>query len=81
LETLIQFVQDEILSISELQEIEPDNKWCLQSLIKYQIHLYDLLGKEIDECVVNDVKAKLVKLQEIDPMRKNRYKAIQSTLA
>ncbi|KAK9235848.1 hypothetical protein V1525DRAFT_408665 [Lipomyces kononenkoae] len=59
----------EIKSIQELLDVEPDSKWCLQSLAFYKCLLASLAGKAVESSVVGY----LDKLQDIDPMRKKRY--------
>ncbi|KAK9351456.1 hypothetical protein V1505DRAFT_373896 [Lipomyces doorenjongii] len=62
-------LEKEIKSIQELLEVEPDSKWCLQSLAFYKGLLATLTGERVE----SSVHGYLDKLQEIDPMRKNRY--------
>ncbi|KAJ8100899.1 hypothetical protein POJ06DRAFT_274672 [Lipomyces tetrasporus] len=65
----IGLLEKEIKSIHDLLEIEPDSKWCLQSLAFYKGLLATLAGQKVD----SSVAGYLDKLQDIDPMRKKRY--------
>ncbi|CAN6673189.1 geranylgeranyl transferase type-2 subunit alpha [Trichomonascus vanleenenianus] len=58
-----EMLKREIESISELYEVEPDNKWCLFFLALYQRELGATDG----------VNEKLEKLKSIDPLRKSLY--------
>ena len=67
---IVVVLQKELASIDELYELEPDSKWCLESLahcnklLHHHTHDIDLLHK---------YNGYLHKLIAIDPNRKNRY--------
>lgn len=64
----LKVLKNEIASISELYELEGENKWCMLSLVHYN----KLLSKfePIDNENVNNLLKTLIK---VDPMRANRY--------
>ncbi|GAA5963404.1 hypothetical protein JCM3765_003058 [Sporobolomyces pararoseus] len=81
----ISLVKREIQGIEELLEEEPDSRWCIDSLIHYKRLLVKLLesGEEEEsrqekEKLNLECKGMLDRLVEIDPMRANRYKDIET---
>lgn len=76
----IETVENEIQSIRELYEVEPDSKWCIYSLVYYQKYLSDLNNTKLEAEELNSVVEKLDKLIEIDPKRKQRYIYLKGTL-
>ncbi|KAK9458126.1 hypothetical protein V1511DRAFT_491824 [Dipodascopsis uninucleata] len=72
-ETLI---RNEIKSILQLYEVEPDSKWCLQSLVFYETYLSSLTNQTVDV----SVKDYIEKLKAIDPMRTIRYNDLELSL-
>lgn len=60
----------EIQVIEELRELEPDSKWCLETLVHYK----SLLARHqrSDELIADCINM-LSQLQQIDPFRKARY--------
>ncbi|CAO1617496.1 unnamed protein product [Sympodiomycopsis kandeliae] len=66
----------EIESIEELLEVEPDSKWCIESLSRYKA----LLANESQSSnpaharkLLQQSQDHLQTLQQVDPLRKNRY--------
>ncbi|KIJ44241.1 hypothetical protein M422DRAFT_168406, partial [Sphaerobolus stellatus SS14] len=63
-------LEREIQVIDELRELEPDSKWCLDTLIHYKT----LLLRHIDsDEIISECLGMLSRLQELDPFRKERY--------
>ncbi|KAK9463389.1 uncharacterized protein V1516DRAFT_667638, partial [Lipomyces oligophaga] len=76
IESRSSLVEKEIKSIEDLLSVEPNSKWCLQSLAFYKEYLSKLTGSKVDE----SVKEYLSKLESIDPMRRNRYRDLRNEL-
>ncbi|KAI0721632.1 rab-protein geranylgeranyltransferase [Cerioporus squamosus] len=70
-------VDREIQSIEELLEEQPDSKWCMESLVFYKRLLLrrysESLSDEDRGRLASDCEELLVKLQRVDPDRKQRY--------
>jgi geranylgeranyl transferase type-2 subunit alpha len=72
-------LEREITVIKELLEVEPDSKWCLESLVHYGLALQRLqLGNSIIS--VTECRGMLSKLKTIDPMRRQRYEDLAAQL-
>ncbi|WFD36413.1 protein geranylgeranyltransferase type II [Malassezia cuniculi] len=67
-------LEAEIATITELSELEPDNKWCIQSLAYYK----DLMNKLYDVDTKSEVDGLLARLIEVDPLRKGRYNDLRT---
>ncbi|KZT53545.1 rab-protein geranylgeranyltransferase [Calocera cornea HHB12733] len=68
----------EIASIEELLTVEPDSKWCLESLVHYK-RLMAVRSDPDDSqlsTLKNECNTMLEKLQSIDPKRKVRYQEL-----
>lgn len=67
-------LQREMDSISELLEVEPESKWCLEALIRYQGLMDELQieggGKERDR------REMLRRLIKVDPDRRGRWASL-----
>ncbi|KLO14220.1 rab-protein geranylgeranyltransferase [Schizopora paradoxa] len=65
----------EIQVIEELSEVEPDCKWCLESLCHYKRLLLASFTHNEDQriALVDACQSLLSRLQSIDPYRRNRY--------
>jgi len=66
-------LEREIRVIEELLEIEPDSKWCLDSLVHYKSLL---LRHTHSEQLVVDCINMLARLEELDAFRRKRYTEI-----
>lgn len=66
-------IENEIQSVSELAEAEPDNKWCVDQLVWLRVQLAKVNGDTLDPGAQQDIKDELLKLRDIDPMRRKRY--------
>jgi len=68
----------EIASIEELLSVEPDSKWCLDTLVHYKRLL--LAHSEVDpaqrSAITKECNGMLEELQRIDPKRKFRYQEL-----
>lgn len=72
----VKVMQDEIAVIEELFELEPDSKWCANSLAHYHMlmaGLYDEQEAKRDEAR-GKAAALLRQLIELDPDREQRYR-------
>ncbi|KAF8505361.1 rab-protein geranylgeranyltransferase, partial [Hysterangium stoloniferum] len=63
-------LEREIKGIEELMEIEPDSKWCLDTLVHYKSLL---LRHTYSDALAHECIELLSKLQQLDPFRKRRY--------
>ncbi|KAF8516926.1 rab-protein geranylgeranyltransferase [Hysterangium stoloniferum] len=63
-------LEREITGIEELMEIEPESKWCLDSLVYYKSLL---LRHSYSDTLAHECIELLSKLRELDPFRKRRY--------
>lgn len=77
-EERLEVLKAEIKSIEELEELEPDNKWCLLSLVEYEGYRNRLTGDSVDKSALIN---RLEKLKKSDPMRLNRYNYLEKKLA
>ncbi|KAK9480887.1 hypothetical protein V1514DRAFT_317745 [Lipomyces japonicus] len=66
----IELINDQLDSVQQLADLEPDSKWCLHSLAQLKTFKAQLEGKPVDSSVIGI----LDRLIEIDSMRANRYK-------
>ncbi|CCM02932.1 uncharacterized protein FIBRA_05047 [Fibroporia radiculosa] len=68
----------EIASVQELLDEQPDSKWCMESLVFYkQLTLQNHTSRLNDaqrQQIIQSCLVLLAVLQDIDPMRKQRYK-------
>ncbi|XP_068127555.1 geranylgeranyl transferase type-2 subunit alpha [Hyperolius riggenbachi] len=64
-------LQHELQSCKELQELEPENKWCLLTIILLMRALDPLLYEEESLCCFDTLKA-------VDPMRSGYYDDLRS---
>lgn len=76
-EERLEILNAEIKSIQELEELEPDNKWCLLSLVEYEEYKSKLQGQKSNR---PETLKRLEKLKKADPMRLNRYKYLEQQL-
>lgn len=73
-------ITNEIKSIEELDEIEPDNKWCMDALVFYGQLLAKVESRPLTAEELGQARKHLSKLKQIDPMRKNRYQYVETSL-
>ncbi|KAF8590427.1 rab-protein geranylgeranyltransferase [Ramaria rubella] len=66
-----ELLEREIRVIQELLEIEPDSKWCLNTLVHYKSLL---LQHYYSDSIVHDCLDMLTKLEKLDSFRKERYR-------
>ncbi|EOR01112.1 hypothetical protein E3P92_03587 [Wallemia ichthyophaga] len=69
-ENIVDVLQRELESINELYELEPESKWCLESLAHYNKLLHQ--HTQANE-LLRRYNEYLTELITIDPDRKNRY--------
>lgn len=79
-------LEREIASIEELLEVEPDSKWCIESLCRYKKQLADLLAADeasrastTPERLRLESKELLQRLMNVDPDRKGRWQDLLSS--
>jgi len=72
----------EIEVVEELSEVEPDCKWCLESLCHYKRLLLETFAADENERkeLVDSCRLLLNRLQIIDPFRSNRYLELEKGL-
>ncbi|TDL27269.1 rab-protein geranylgeranyltransferase [Rickenella mellea] len=71
----------EISVIQELLTVEPDSKWCLESLVHYKLLLVNKHGEKLTsdrQQLLDDCRRMLRKLKGIDPQRARRYDELES---
>ncbi|PWN47494.1 protein prenylyltransferase [Violaceomyces palustris] len=77
-------LEEEIQAIEELLELEPDSKWCMQSLANYKVLLSKFVGSEggegVEENLLSSARSHLEKLKDIDPDRRARYQYLLDNL-
>ncbi|TIC60743.1 protein prenylyltransferase [Wallemia mellicola] len=76
-DNIIEVLNRELESINELYELEPESKWCLESLAHYNKLLY---SHTQSTDLVHKYNEYLDKLISIDPDRRNRYMDSKITL-
>jgi len=77
-------LEREIEVVQTLLAEQPDSKWCMDSLVTYKLlllknHLH--VGSQESMNVTKQCLALLVQLEEIDPMRRQRYRDIGALLS
>lgn len=74
----------EIAVIEELLEVEPDSKWCLESLVHYKRLLISNHSISLSESERSTIKQQcqqmLKQLQAIDPQRLHRYHELAESM-
>lgn len=70
----IQLLKDEIETVRELLEVEPDSAWALQTLVRFLDQLQLRSKLEDSTTIINEILDILDKLVEVDDNRKYRYK-------
>jgi len=79
-----ELVQREIAVIEELTELEPESKWCLESLVYYTTLLLRL-DPDRDTQQANELRQKSLErlevLQRVDPLRRKRYADLKDALS
>ncbi|ODQ65936.1 protein prenylyltransferase [Nadsonia fulvescens var. elongata DSM 6958] len=80
----IDMVKCEIESIGELYDYEPDSKWCIYGLIFFNVYLVKTLeGQRAVDFTAEfqeDIRSKLHKLIELDPLRAGQYRDWESSI-
>ncbi|KAI9458038.1 rab-protein geranylgeranyltransferase [Russula earlei] len=69
-------LEREINLIQTLLDEQPDSKWCMESLVTYKRLLLDNhlpTGSQEKTTAINQCRTLLGQLEEIDPMRRQRY--------
>ncbi|EJD53267.1 rab-protein geranylgeranyltransferase, partial [Auricularia subglabra TFB-10046 SS5] len=81
----VQVLQRELDVIAEILEIEPDSKWCLDSLVHYKRLLLRQDGAALQAQEARALRAEcagiLAKLETIDPIRRQRYQDLRGSHA
>lgn len=79
-----ELLKREVQAIKELLEEEAGSKWCMESLVHYQTllvqHHHAVLGDEECERLRANSLELLQQLEAQDPLRKQRYRDIASSL-
>ncbi|TCD61418.1 Rab geranylgeranyltransferase [Steccherinum ochraceum] len=74
----------EIQSIQELLDEQPDSKWCMESIVRYKKLILrnhaSSLSAEEQEKLRSDCSSLLVTLEDIDPLRRQRYRHMKQEL-
>ncbi|WFD32027.1 protein geranylgeranyltransferase type II [Malassezia sp. CBS 17886] len=74
-------LEAQIKLIAELAELEPDSKWCLQSLAHYKQELLSRFAEQMDTRTAEAVRAETAglfrRLATIDPLRAQRYRDLE----
>ncbi|KAF8644115.1 hypothetical protein AX16_008644 [Volvariella volvacea WC 439] len=71
----------EITAIQELLSQEPENKWCMESMVHYKRMLLDKGLSDVERTrTVAECRTFLERLQNLDPYRLQRYRDILQTL-
>ncbi|KAF8894396.1 rab-protein geranylgeranyltransferase, partial [Infundibulicybe gibba] len=69
-------LEREIAAILELMQLEPDSKWCLESIVHYKQLLLKNHTSGDRNILINECATLLEGLQVIDPQRHRRYEAL-----
>lgn len=70
---------DQVKSIAELFEVEPDCKNCMFFLATYLFHCKKTVGIEVPAAGITCTDL-IGKLQQVDPMRKRMYKHFEAEM-
>lgn len=74
-------LEREIEAIEELLEEEPESKWCMESIVHYVMMLLKNYSSEVDVAQLTAKTRRLLnQLEDLDPMRRQRYRDLASTL-
>ncbi|KAL2687556.1 hypothetical protein Neosp_005117 [[Neocosmospora] mangrovei] len=74
------YIDSEVTDIKDLLEDYADIKWIYEALIEYAVALNQLTGNSPESEYKKDVASWLVKLRELDPMRKGRWADLEKQL-
>ncbi|KAK9896279.1 rab-protein geranylgeranyltransferase [Cystobasidium minutum MCA 4210] len=77
----VSIIKREVGVIQELLELEPESKWCLDSLVYYQKLLMSHMQDEQERSTLRNACVEhLKKLERVDGLRINRYKRLANEL-
>lgn len=77
----VKLVNAQIASVQELYELEPESKWCCDTLVFLTGFLYEIEAKEMDDEARARMRELVNKLKDIDTMRSGRYDYLLATLS
>lgn len=66
--------------LRELHELEPGAKWPMESLVHYSLLLLAQPAADRQDEMRTDVRAWLRRLEEVDPARQERWRALARNL-
>jgi geranylgeranyl transferase type-2 subunit alpha len=79
-EERVRIIGEELESIKELYDLEPNSKWCCHALFYLEKYLHEEKKEPINDTQRQEMIEILEKLIHIDPMRKSRYQYLKTTL-
>ncbi|KAL2311963.1 Geranylgeranyl transferase type-2 subunit alpha [Schizosaccharomyces pombe] len=80
IEERIQYLQKEIELIQELHEMEPENRWCCESLVNYEALCKTLEKQKPTEADIKRWTLLVDKMIKVDPQRRGRYRTLQEKI-
>lgn len=76
----VAMIQEQIDSIEALYELEPNSKWCCDTLAFLTKYLYHVQDKNMDDSAQQKLRDLVSKLKLVDPMRSSRYNHLLTSL-